>query len=269
MSGALLHQVTDRLVAPDPGPDRLDHVDDFERWDEELCGARDTINVVIDKINDLAGAVGNPMPCLPLPRLPAGSLGDYLITPLAGDYGRIRANADACAIADDAMRAWSDNFALLAAGVTPLRWDGAAKAAFVGQVSVYAVVVRAVGVVVARGAVLFDAIAHACEAIAVEVERVVVALAKVLYRLAKKIAKRFAGLLGLADLAIELLKDGLSTVTDVVDDIVLAIRLIEECAELVELVEAWVRIQQERLASLDEIGAVVESLPRTATRGAR
>lgn len=250
MSGALLLPVTDRLVAPEPGPDRLDHVEDFERWDEVFCGARDTINKVVDLINDLAGTVGNPLPCLPLPRLPDGTLGDYLVKPLAGDYGRIRANANACEIADRAMRVWSSNFAILAAGATPLHWDGAAKAAYVGKVAGFALLARGVGAVVAQGAIVFDAIALGSEAIAVEVERLVVALGKVLYRLAKTIAKRFSGLLGLAQLGYDVLKDGFGVITDVVDDIELAVRLITECRELIERAKAWVAVQQERLGVL-------------------
>ena len=57
---------------------------------------------------------------------PSKSLRDYVVFPLSGNYGQIRANADACGALDDAMGGWGDNFTQLAAEARTRAIEGSA-----------------------------------------------------------------------------------------------------------------------------------------------
>lgn len=232
-----------RLVPPAPGDPALAHDATFVAWDRTFGAARDVVNLGIDALNQ-AGAG--------LPRLPTGSLEELLVLPLAGDYGAIAQNAEACRQVRDALDTWSAN-ALRLSWATDRGWDGAAARAFLVRLDAHALGARLVGELVARGAAVLDEIAREAERIALEVERLVVCLGRTLARLARRLLEKVAGPAGWAVFALELATHGLDAVTDIVDDVRLVLSVVDALQDLQRTVAAWAGDQRARIAVLADL----------------
>lgn len=225
------------LAVPPRGEGVVVHDATFEMWDRSFSLMRDVVNLGVDALNQ-AGAG--------LPHLPAGSLEELIVLPLSGDYGEIRRNAAACRDVSVALRTWSGDVALLGAGAA-VGWSGAASAAWLVRTQALAAGAAWASVTVGRGARVFERIATAAERFGVRVERLVVELGRVMSRVVRRLLTRIAGPGGWALFAAELLIQGLSAVTDIVDDIRRVVRLVEDLLALKEHILDWAREQRDAL----------------------
>jgi len=228
------------LTVPELGGHTLDHDDGFEALDGALCRIRDTVNLGIDALNQ-AG--------LGLRKLPEGSLEELLVTPLTGDYRRIRQNALATGQVRDALRTYSANAVLLSVAAEP-RWGGRAAASFLLRVNGHAVVARGLGMLVAEAAPLFDLVAEQSERLAIEVEELVMEILERGERVVRKLLSRVSGPAGWATWAAELAIKGFGAVTDIIDDVERILWIIDRLLEMKGEVLGWVEEQRERLSIL-------------------
>ena len=230
------------LSEPPLGERLVAHDCEFTAVDRGWSMLRDAIN---DGIR-LANSVGAG-----LPLLPTGSLEELLVLPLSGDYRAIRRNATACGQVRDAFEVWGGNFPRLGLAVASC-WTGAASAALLGRLAVYAVAGRAVGSVVGAGAVVLGEIATACERLAVRVEHELVVLGRILLRLSRRLLEAVCGP-GVASLAIEVAVHGWSVISDIVHDICLVHTLISDLLTLQATVSGWVSGWRARLEVFDDL----------------
>ncbi len=244
-------ELSDVLVAPEPGSETLNHNNAFDAAAQTWDTARDTINWGIDQLNGLGLGIG---------RLSELSLRDYIVYPLSANYAQIQANASACRIVDDAMSQWGMNFTNLS-GKVVLGLEGQAQLALVAQLNLYHAVMKGVGAGVGAGSAVFDDIALMSERIAVEVEDVLVILGKKLGKLSSKIAAKFVPGLGWALLAMDIIRTKGAIIQDVLDEIEQCRQIIDDCFALVDEIKAWAETQAERLAKFQEILDVVRQLP--------
>jgi len=228
------------LDPPPAGRDELRHDPTFEAWDGVVCGVRDTVNEVVDVLNGLGAG---------LPRLPGGSLREYLVEPLVGVPGEIRRNAEACVVFGEALETVGGNLARLVTWIDP-QWDGAAATGFVVEVGARAIGMRALGALVGRGRVVFDEVADFCERLAVEVERLVVELGELLQRLARRVLSRIAGPLGWGVFAFDIATHGFGAVTDIIDDVQRAWELVETLLGLHDTVAEWAGAKRQQIEDL-------------------
>jgi hypothetical protein len=230
------------LPEPPLGERMVSHDAEFTAVDRGWSLLRDAIN---DGIR-LANSVGAG-----LPMLPTESLEELLELPFSGDYRMIRRNAHACGQVRDALAVWSDNFPRVGLGVASC-WSGAASAALLGRLAVYAVAGRAVGELVGAGASVFDEIATVCERLAVRVEHELVELGRVLLRLSRRLLEAVCGP-GAASLAITIAVHGWSVISDIVHDICLVHTLISDLLTLQDTVTGWVADWRARLELFSEL----------------
>lgn len=238
-----------RLAPPAYGDPALAHDATFSSWDRSLSAMRDVVNLGIGALNQ-AGAG--------LPELPGGSLEDYLVLPLSGDYGAIRQNAEACHQVHDALATWAGNLARLSIGFDP-GWDGQAAASFFVRLNAYGLLARGLGEIVGRGSAVFDEIARISEQIGIEVERLIVAFGKALARLVRRLLEKVAGPVGWAAFALELVTHGLDAVTDIVDDVRLVLSIVDTLRDLRETVSDWAAQQHDNLGMFAELSALLAS----------
>lgn len=238
-----------RLVAPPRGEGVLVHDATFEVWDRSFSLMRDVVNLGVDVLNQ-AGAG--------LPHLPPGSLEELIVLPLSGDYGAIRRNAAACREVSLALRTWSGDVALVGAGAA-LEWRGLASVAFAVRMQALAAGVAVAGEVVRQGARVLERVATAAERFGVRVEGLVVDLGRVMARVVRRLLTRIAGPGGWALFAAELLTQGLSAVTDIVEDIRRVVRLVEDLLALREEILDWAREQRDALDFLLDLPAALRA----------
>jgi hypothetical protein len=238
------------LLLPDPelGGRALHHDAGFERLDGTFDDIRDTINFGIRQLNHLPGCH--------LPTLTEESLEQLLIQPLTGDYPRIRQSADACRIAARALQGWAHDVGLLSVRVAPV-WAGQAAAAYVAQTATYAVVADTAGVLVGRGSLVFEELADFSEWIAVEAERLVDRLARALRRLIERVLTRLNGPVGVAATVVDALQHGTDVVTDLIDDVLEVIDLIEQGRDLVTRARSTVGRIHDELHHLTQLRALL------------
>ena len=234
------------LAAPELGESVLRHDATFKAWDAGLGGLRDTVNLGIDALNQVGAG---------LRKLPEGDLTDYLVAPLTGDYREIRQNAEACGQVRDALSTYADDCRALSVQVQ-LVWSGAAGVACLFRLQAHGLVAEELGLLVGRGAVVFEEIAEFSERLAVEVEELVVELGEALGRAARKLLSRVAGPAGWAAFGLDLALNGLDAVTDIIDDIRLVLDHIDQLLALQDTVRAWVEEQRTRLEILRELPAI-------------
>lgn len=243
------------LRGAEAGGEELDHDEGFEVAAEAWDKARDLINEVLDK----AAAVG-----VHLGTLPDKSLRDYVVFPLSGDYGQIRANADACGALDDAMGGWGDNFTQLAAkSYTAI--EGSAGDGLRAHFVLYGRTMSKVGDCIGRARVVFDAIAAASERIAVKVERVLALLGRRLLSLASRIAGRVNPVISAVKFVGTAIskspKEAVEELADIVRDVTLVYDTIQKCFDLADTVRAWAEAQAGRLRAFDDVLDTVSGLP--------
>jgi hypothetical protein len=224
------------LPAPPLGDRLVAHDAEFTAVDRGWSALRDAVNDGIRVANSVGAG---------LPLLPTESLEELLVLPFSGDYRAIRRNATACGQVRDAFGVWGDNFPRLGLAVASC-WTGAASAALLGRLAVFAVVGRAVGELVGAGAALFEEIATVCERLAIRVEHELVELGRVLLRLGRRLLESVCGP-GAAALAVEVALHGWSVISDIVHDICLVHTLIADLLALQELVRGWVTDWRSRL----------------------
>jgi hypothetical protein len=219
----------------------------FEAWDHSFGVMRDVVNHGVDALNH-AGAG--------LPHLPRGSLQELLVLPLSGDYGAIRGNAEACHEVGRALARWSDDLAGLGLGVLQ-GWSGASAAAYLARSTELVVSVEVASRLVEVGAGALDRIATRCERFGVRVEELVVDLGRSLSRLVRRLLARVGGPAGWALFAAELVTEGLSAVTDIVDDVRRVVGLVETLLALRETIRDWARSTRDDLDLLLDLGRLV------------
>ncbi|MCY7397062.1 MAG: hypothetical protein LH468_13100 [Nocardioides sp.] len=225
------------LDRPPRGHGVVVHDATFQAWDRSFSFMRDVVNLGVDALNQ-AGAS--------LRHLPHGSLEELLVLPLCGDYGAIRQNARACRDVSSAWSGWSRQVALLGAGVA-VAWHGASSTAYVARIEAVAAGAAATAVVLERGARVLTSIATAAERFGVRVERLVVDLGRTLSRVVRRLLTRIGGPGGWALFAAELLTQGLSAVSDLVDDVRRVVRLVDDLLELKEQIVDWAHDQRDAL----------------------
>jgi len=224
------------LPVPPMGERLVAHDSEFTAVDRGFSTLRDAINDGIRLANHVGAG---------LPLLPTESLEELLVLPFSGDYRAIRRNANACGQVRDAFAVWGDNFPRVGLAVASC-WTGAASAALLGRLAVYAVAGRAVGSVVGAGAVVFEEIATVCERLAVRVEHELAVLGRLLLRLSRRLLESVCGP-GVTTLAIEVAVHGWSVISDIVHDICLVHALISDLLTLQETVSGWVEDWRSRL----------------------
>jgi len=239
-----------RLTVPPRGEGVLVHDATFGTWDRSFSLMRDVVNLGVDALNQ-AGAG--------LPHLPHGSLDELIVLPLSGDYGAIRRNAAACRDVARALRTWSGDISRLGAGAA-IDWHGLAAAAWLVRMQALAAGVACAAEVVRRGARVFEQIATTAERFGVRVERLVVDLGRVMSRVVRRLLTRVGGPGGWALFAAELLTQGLSAVTDIVDDIRRVVRLVGDLLELKEQILDWAREQRDALDFLLDLPLALRAL---------
>jgi hypothetical protein len=231
------------LPAPDGGDHTIRHDPELIALDRGLSGIRDVINHGIDVLNSVG--VG-------LPRLPEGGLEELLVRPLTGDYIAIRENAQATHHVQDALATYGDNVVRLSLGVDP-RWGGRAASSYLLRLQGQAAAARGLGLVVARGSVVFDEIADFSERLTVRVEELVMELVEKGERVVRKLLTRVSGPGGWAVFAAELALRGVDAVTDIIDDIRRVLEIVDELLALHGDVTHWVEVQRDRLRLLLEM----------------
>jgi hypothetical protein len=230
------------LPEPPLGERLVAHDSQFTAVDRGWSLLRDAIN---DGIR-LANSVGAG-----LPLLPTESLEELLVLPFSGDYRAIRRNANACGQVRDAFEVWGDNFPRVGLAVASC-WTGAASAALLGRLALFAVAGRAVGSVVGAGAAVFEEIATVCERLAVRVEHELAVLGRLLLRLSRRLLEAVCGP-GVASLALEVAVHGWSVISDIVHDICLVHTLISDLLTLQATVSGWVTDWRARLGLFTDL----------------
>jgi hypothetical protein len=248
MSAPILDEVG--LAAPPEPGDTMRHDPTFEAWDAEVCGLRDLANHGIQVLNGLGASISP---------LPGGSLRELLVEPLTGDHAAIRQNAQACHVVRQALVTISHNQGDLVLW-SALRWDGLAAAAYAGQVAARALATRAVAELVAGAAPVLDEVADFCERLTIEVEHLVVECGERLGHLVRKLLSRVAGPLGWGVFAWEVATEGMSAITDLVDDVRRVIEIVETLLTLQDTVSAWAQEQRDRLETLLDLPDLVRAI---------
>ena len=242
------------LAPPQEGRAELEHDGAFGTWDMAFSVLRTTVNTGVDALNRLGAG---------LPRLPEGSLEELLVEPLTGDYRAIRANAAACHEVRDGCLHVAGQLARV--GVrTGQQWQGLAGAAFVLRTEACAAGTAAVGTLVRHGSVVLDEVADLSEQLGIRVERLVVRLGQLMASLVRKILARVAGPVGAAVLAADVLTQGLGAVTDIIDDIVTVVAMVQDLLALRDEARAWCEQQEERLRVLDALTTTLGEHLRSA-----
>lgn len=217
---------------------------------------RNAINEGLDFINSCLDKAGLDK----LPKLPTESLDTYIVYPLTGDYLRIQQNAAACHTFKGAMNTWGHNFEIVAANQV-ISIGGRTGLSLASQMIVYDAAVRAAGVVVDKGAVVFDGIAKVSEKVAIRVEKLFVELGEALLRLSKKVVRYGRGWFGAVTLVADLIDKGIEAITGIWDDLMLVIDTIKLAFSFKDKVTEWANTQVERIKAFEEILRIFEELP--------
>lgn len=238
------------LTPPPVGADTRRHDPTFEAWDDQVCGLRDLANQGIRALNHVGAG---------LSELPGGSLRELLVEPLSGDHGAIRQNAAACHAVREALVTISGNQGRLVVWADP-RWGGQAALAYAADVGSRALATRGLAELVALAAPVLDEIADFCERLTVEVEGLVVECGEVLARLVRRLLGRVSGPLGWGVFAMEVATQGLDAITDLVDDVVRVVEIVETLLSLQETVRAWAQEQRDRLQTLLDLPEMLAAI---------
>lgn len=247
------------LDDPDEGEKQLKHNSAWEKTSSGYDSTRDGINEAIDFLNGLG------IPGVSLPTLPAKSLEDYIVYPLAGNYRLLGANANACDSLDEAFTSWATNFTRLS-GQVPLVMEGKTSLKLVAHLNLYALVMKSVGEGIGQGRSIFDAIAKMSEKIAVAVENAMVKMATKLTKLLTKLSSKLSPM-GWVWFFAELVEKGFDAVKDIYDDIMECKGIITACFGLVDSITEWAQVMSDSLETMRKIRDIVDELPRIDSGG--
>ncbi|WP_134766904.1 hypothetical protein [Nocardioides sp. 1609] len=238
------------LSPPPEGDDELRHDRTFESWDAKVGGLRDLANRGIDVLDGLGAG---------LRRLPEGSLRELLVEPLTGDAGAIRQNAEACHTVRDALVVLAGNQGRLVLWVDP-RWGGRAGLAYGLDLGGRALATRALAELVEAAAPVLDEVALTCERLTVEVEGLVVECGEVLGRLVRRLLSRVSGPLGWGCFAVEVATQGMSAITDLVDDATRVLEIVETLLTMQDDVLAWAQERRDRIETLLDLPEMLRAI---------
>lgn len=252
MSTFVLQDPQGYLTEPAEGESGLKHNENFTEFNEIYTEVVSQINKFIGYLRDGGADFLHPIPW--------EDLYQELVVPLAGDYGKIGQNGDACSKLASGMHAWAGNVDRLRTGADET-WDGQAAEAFGSQMTQYMLVMDGVGEVMRLGNLVFKGVASISEKLGVLVEDVIVKAAELIWKVSKKVASKIAGWFGWASLVYEVLKNGFEYFSDLVDDIQTAVSLIQNCFELKDHVEQWAEAEKARFEAFRQIPAIMEKLP--------
>ncbi|GAA5152850.1 hypothetical protein GCM10023340_33870 [Nocardioides marinquilinus] len=250
MSALQLQELGPFLREPEVGTASLKHNESFEEFSEIYTGVVSRINRFLDLL---------PIDLGPIPE----DLYDTLVVPLAGDYGKIKQNGDACDVLRTGMHAWAGNVGDLRAEAGAV-WEGQAAEAFMNQADVYALVMDGLGAIMRLGTLLFNGIGTMSEKLGIVVENIIVKGAKLIVKVAKKVAEKVAGWFGWLSLAKDVLTRGLEYFRDLWEDIQTALNLFDQTKALKEHVEEWAQAERDRLKAFDKLPDVMEKLPHVS-----
>ncbi len=253
-----LDEVGPKLSPPDEGEKTRQHNQEWEAIAEGFDVLRDTINSGISKINSVG--------VVTIASLTEKSLDEYVVYPLSGNYLKIQGNASACGKVDEAMTVWSTNFRDIA-GKSVAAMGGDVGLSLMAHLELYHLVTRAVGELIGLGSTVFDTIASFSETIAVAVENALVTMAKILKRVSTRIATRILGMFGWALFVKDLIEKGSAAVTDIVDDVTMAIDIIHACFELKDSIEEWAEEKAAQLKAFEEMVTMIKELPGAVSGG--
>lgn len=244
--------VTEDLSEPEEGGEELNHNGAFDTAAELWDDARDTINDGLDLVNGLG--------VIHIDKIEVGSLRDYVVFPLSANYARIRQNANACGIVDQAMSTWGTNFSKLSANVG-VAMQGQASLSLIAHINLYHLAARSIGFGVGAGSTVFEQIATMSEKIAVEVEEVLVLLGKKLLSLSSKVAKKLVPGFGWMLTAAEIIATLGENIRDIWDEVNEVIDLLSAADSLIEEIKAWADVQAARLETFQQVLSAVQELP--------
>ena len=238
------------LAPPPAAADTVRHDPTFESWDAQVCGLRDLANQGIHVLNGLG---------VDLRPLPGGSLRELLVEPLTGDHAEIRRTAAACHVVRRALVTVSTNQGALVPWAGE-RWAGQAAQAQAGALRARALTTWGLAELVGRAAPVLDEVADFSEWLTIEVERLVVECGERLGRLVRTLLSRVSGPLGWGVFAWEIGTQGLSALTDLVDDVRRVLEIVETLLTLQDTVFSWAREQRDRLETLLDLPEVVRAI---------
>ncbi|CAN5470306.1 hypothetical protein BH09ACT12_BH09ACT12_17450 [soil metagenome] len=253
-----LDEVGPSLEAPGEGEKTLAHNKEWEAITDSFDALRDTINSGISKINSIG--------VVTIERLTEKSLDEFVVYPLSGNYLKIQGNAAACDQVREAMSVWSMNFSRIS-GKSVAAMGGDVGLSLVAHLELYHLVTRAVGELIGLGSSVFNAIAKVSEKISVSVENALVTMAKILLRVSTRIASRLAGMFGWMLFVKDLVEKGAAAITDIIDDVKMAVEIISACFELKDAIEEWAAEKVAQLEAFEEMADIIQQLPAAVAGG--
>lgn len=244
--------VSDALSEPERGDDSLNHNNKFDWVAEAWDGGVSILEQGVEMLREIG---------FDAPEVPVKSLRDYVVYPLSGDWGAIRANGNACTSCQAGMAIWGTNFSKLSLDVAAVM-QGQTSLALTAHMNLYNVAATAIGWGVSNGQAVFDEIAELCERIGREVEDALTWLGDKITKLLTKIGTRLIPFAGWGLLAIEVAIKGKDAFLDIWEDVTGCFDMVSDLVGLVDEVEAWATAQAERLDAFEAILKAAEQLPQ-------
>lgn len=246
-----LDDLGEHMGDPDKGKARLRHPSKFDDAADAWSTARDIINAGVGFLNQQGAN---------LPTLDKRSLREYVVYPLAANWEKIGANADACKKFASGTQTWAGNYRTVA-GRVDLAIEGDTGTALTATLDVYSVVADGIAIAVANGSTVYTAIGLVSEQISVEVEKVLVVMGERLLKTASRVTSKLIPGAGWALTVVDILKNGLAAFTDIINDIVECKKMIDDCLDLVDEIKAWAEVQAEQLHKFHQVLDLMQQLP--------
>lgn len=254
---APLEDLGDHMGDPDKGKAKMRHPSKFDDAADAWETARDIINVGVEFLN---GQGAN------LSTLDKRSLRDYVVYPLAANYEKIGANADACKKFAKGAYAWSGNFQTVS-GRVDLAIEGQTGTALNHTLLAYSAVADGITLAVQGGTTAYSAIGLMSESISVQVEHILVTMGERLLKTASRVTSKIVPGAGWAVTIVDIVQNGLAAFTDIITDIVECKKMIDDCFDLVEEITAWAEVQAEQLHKFHQVLDLMQQLPFVSPDG--
>ncbi len=240
------------LSEPAMGEAALKHNESFTKFNDVYKDVVGDINKFIRLLRDVGATF--------LHEIPWEDLYAELVVPLAGDYGKIGQNGDACSKLASGMHAWAGNVDRLRSGADDV-WDGRAAEAFGSQMVQYTLVMDGVAEAMRLGNLVFKGVGRISEKLGVLVEDVIVKGAELIWKVSKKVAAKVSGWFGWASLVYDMATDGFEYFRDLYEDIQTCVNLIQNCFNLKDSVEAWAEAERARFEAFLQVPSIMHKLP--------
>lgn len=247
-----LQEVSAFLTDPEPGDSTVQHNKTFEEYNKIFGDVVHDINKFIGLLQHVGATF--------LEKIPWDDLYKELVMPLAGDYSKIKQNANACTTLGTGMKAWGGNVNRIELGAAKF-WEGEAGNAFGVHLAAYTLIMDGIGEAMRLGNIIFEGIGDLSEKLGVVVEDAIVKAAKLIAKVAKKVVEKVSGWFGWASLVYDIATDGFKYFEDLYNDVMDCIHLIQNCFALKEHVEEWAQAEQERLQAFSKLPEIVAKLP--------